>query len=425
MSEQQAAALRETGAETVAAGVAASKVGSQAASRSGVYAKGRRDGEGWGLVLLNMDGSARTVSLSDGAIIGASARDAKIDGPGVAAEHARVSVRSDGCYIEDLGGADGTFVDGVRARRIGVMHGNVVRLGRQLGVFVERDLSAYGGGPLRSGSLVHGPKQRRDWIDPVLEMVKSGSCVCIEGGPGVGKRSLAKLAAAMRESAGEVLTVDARTDAKSQIPAGSRPMTWVVLDADKLPRAQQLEIAHSVGRASGVSIIATTTQPLDRAAGDGHVAPWFASLFAGKRVKIPSLEARREDIPALVRELCQRHSIGLGRVTPEFLETIVRAGWPGGVPQLEQCLLAAAEASQGGDLHPSSVQSSLSRAKGNKPSLPPATDPALARARLEDALARANGSVASAARSLGMSRQAIYREAERLGLDIARRRAQR
>jgi biotin operon repressor len=29
--------------------------------------------------------------------------------------------------------------------------------------------------------------------------------------------------------------------------------------------------------------------------------------------------------------------------------------------------------------------------------------------------------VASAARSLGMSRQAIYREADRLGLDIARR----
>jgi transcriptional regulator with GAF, ATPase, and Fis domain len=58
-----------------------------------------------------------------------------------------------------------------------------------------------------------------------------------------------------------------------------------------------------------------------------------------------------------------------------------------------------------------------------KPSLPPSTDPGLARARLEDALARANGSVASAARSLGMSRQAIYREADRLGLDIARRKA--
>jgi hypothetical protein len=409
MNEQQALNIGKTDVAVSPAGNASAQ------DRSGVFAKGRRDGGGWGLVLLSLDGSSRTVPLTDG--------DAKIEGPGVAPEHVRVSVRSDGCYLEDLGATDGTFVDGVRARRIGVMHGNVVRLGRQLGVFVERELSIYGGESMRSGALVHGPKQRRDWIDPVLELAKSGSSVCIEGTPGVGKRSLAKLAAALREGAGEIVTIDARSDVKGQMPVGSRPMTWVVLDADKLPRAQQLEIAHSVGRSSGVTIIATTTQPLDRAAGDGQVAPWFASLFSGKRVMVPSLEARREDIPALVRDICQRRSIAVNRVAPEFLEAIVRAGWPEGVPQLEQCIVAAAEASQGGELQPASVQSSLSRALRAKPSLPPATDPALARARLEDALARANGSVASAARSLGMSRQAIYREAERLGLDIARRKA--
>jgi hypothetical protein len=414
MNEQQA--LR------VSASDPASNPGLSTANRSGVFAKGRRDaGGGWGLVLVDLEAPTRVVSLSDGAVVGAGARDAKIEGPGVAPEHARVSVRSDGCYLEDLGTSDGTFVDGVRARRIGVMHGNVVRLGRQLAVFVERDLAIYQGEAMRSGALVHGPKQRRDWIDPVLELVKNGSCVCIEGTPGVGKRSLAKLAAALREAAGEIVTVDARGDAKAQIPAGARPTTWVVLDADRLPRAQQLEIAHAVGRATGVTIIATTSQPLDRAAGDGHIAPWFASLFSGKRITVPSLEHRREDIPAIVRELCQKRSIALSRVTPEFLEAIVRAGWPGGVPQLEQCLLAASEASQGGELSPASVASSLSRAMRPKPSLPPATDPSLARARLEDALARANGSVASAARALGMSRQAIYREADRLGLDIARR----
>jgi transcriptional regulator with GAF, ATPase, and Fis domain len=69
----------------------------------------------------------------------------------------------------------------------------------------------------------------------------------------------------------------------------------------------------------------------------------------------------------------------------------------------------------------SKIASALVRADRRKHSLPQVADPALARARLEDALTRANGSIASAARSLGMSRQAIYREAERLGLDIARR----
>jgi hypothetical protein len=413
--------------------------------RSGVYAKARRDASGgWGLVLVDLTEPPRPVTLTDGAVIGSAARDARIEGAGIAPEHLRVNVRSDGCYVEDLGSPEGTFVGGVRARRINVMHGDVVRLGRQLAVFVERDLAAYTGPIERSGGLIHGPKQRRDWIGPVLDMVGSGSCVCIEGGPGVGKRTLARLAASVREAAGEVVVVDGGSQdgghdggrapmppgaatppegGKPAIPPGARPATWVVLNADRLPRPVQLEIAHAVGRGGGTSIIATVNQPLDRATGDGHIAPWFATLFSGKRITVPSLDARREDIPAIVRDICERRQIALDKLGPEFLEALVRSGWPGGVPQLEATIVSAWEAAGEGPLSIAAIAGTLSRPMRVKPSLPPSTDPSLARARLEDALARANGSVASAARSLGMSRQAIYREADRLGLDIARRKA--
>jgi hypothetical protein len=409
--------------------------------RSGVFATrpgARRDASGgWGLVLVDLVEPPRSITLSDGAIIGSASRDACIEGEGIAAEHVRVNVRSDGCYIEDLGSPEGTFVGGVRARRINVMHGDVVRLGRQLAVFVERDLAAYTGPVERSGSLVHGPKQRRDWIGPVLDLARGGSCICIEGGPGVGKRTLARLAASVRESAGEVIVIDGASldgegkggpdggsAAKSPapvIPAGARPATWLVLNADRVPRPVQLEIAHAVGRGGGASIIATVNQPLDRATGDGHIAPWFATLFSGKRVTIPSLDARREDILPIVSDICERLHVPMDRLGAEMLEALVRSGWPGGVPQLEATLAAAFEATPSGPLSPSSIAGALSRPMRVKPSLPPSTDPGLARARLEDALARANGSVASAARALGMSRQAIYREADRLGLDIARR----
>lgn len=394
--------------------------------RSGVFAKARRDGSGgWGLVLVDLVEPPRTVTLADGAVVGAAARDARIDGAGVAPEHMRVSVRSDGCYLEDLGTPEGTFVGGVRARRINVMHGDVVRLGRQIAVFVERDLAAYVGPVERSGSLVHGPKQLRDWISPVLDLVRGGSCVCIEGGPGVGKRTLARLAASLREGAGEVVVIDGAAEGKPVIPPGARPTTWLVLNADRVPRPLQLEIAHAVGRGGGASIIATTSHPLDRATGDGHVAPWFATLFSGKRITVPSLDARREDILPIVHDVAERRGIPAERLTPEFLEALVRSGWPGGVPQLEAALVSACEATPEGPLSVGSISAALSRPMRVKPSLPPSTDPSLARARLEDALARANGSVASAARSLGMSRQAIYREADRLGLDIARRKTGR
>lgn len=418
MNEQQA--LRVNSAETSAD--TSSFTQTQKEHRSGIFAKGRRDGSGWGLVLVGFNGELQPVTLTDGAVIGSASRDAKVEGPGIAAEHARVSVRADGCYVEDLGTPNGTYVDGVRAKRIGLSHGDVVRLGEKIAVFVERDLSTYAGPVMRSGSLVYGPRQRKDWIDPILELAKSGSCVCIEGGNGTGKRTMARLAAATREAIGDIVVVDGGAEGKPVIPAGIRPMTWVVLDADRLPRPQQLEIAHAVGRTSGVAVIATVGQPLDRAVGDGKLAPWFASLFSGKRVTITPLEHRREDIPAIVQDIAERREIPLDRISAELLETLVRAGWPGGVPQLESTLVAAAEAAAPtGPLLPSAIASSLARASRTKASLPPGNDPALARARLEDALARANGSVASAARSLGMSRQAIYREAERLGLDIARR----
>ena len=419
--------------------------GGQKEFRSGVFAKSRRDAApGWGLVLIDLVEPPRSIMLSDGAVIGSAARDARIEGSGIAPEHVRVNVRSDGCYIEDLGSPEGTFVGGVRARRINVMHGDVVRLGRQLAVFVERDLAAYMGPVERSGAIVHGPKQRRDWIGPVLDLVRGGSCVCIEGGPGVGKRSLARLAASLRETAGEVLIIDGggpdaarlaqtsgldgeppRPPATPLIPPGARPATWLVLNADRVPRPVQLEIAHAVGRGGGASIIATVNQPLDKATGDGHIAPWFATLFSGKRITVPALDARREDILPIVRDICERRHIPLERLGAEFLEAIVRSGWPGGVPQLEGALISAGEAVTEGPLSLASISTTLARPMRVKPSLPPSTDPGLARARLEDALARANGSVASAARSLGMSRQAIYREADRLGLDIARRKSAR
>lgn len=428
MSEQSV--LRVEMADTAASAA-------QKEYRSGVHAKRRESAMGWGLVLVGLDHTPNVVNLTDGAVIGSAARDAQIAVGGIAPEHAKVSVRSDGCYIEDLGTQEGTWVNGVRARRIGVMHGDVVRLGKQLAVFVERDLALYEGTPARIGTLVHGPKQRKDWIDPVLDLVKRGSSVCIEGAPGVGKRSLAHQAAVLRQELGDVFVIDGAAEGKPVVslfdasspgkpaggpaPTGVRPMTWLILSADRLPRPQQLEVAHAIGRLSGAIIIATTDQPLDRAAGDGRIAPWFASLFSGKRVTLPSLEMRREDMLLVVREIAERRGIALDRFSPEFLEALVRAGWPGGVPQLENVIVSAAQAAPEGPLPLSAIADSLSRGTRPKPNLPPATDPSLARARLEDALARANGSVASAARALGMSRQAIYREADRLGLDIARR----
>ncbi len=254
-------------------------------TRSGVFAVPPEDaGRGWGLVLIDLVDPPRSLTLSDGAVIGSASRDARVEGSGIAPEHhVQVNDPLDGCYVEDLGSPEGTFVGGVRARRINVMHGDVVRLGRQLAVFVERDLAAYTGPVERSGVLVHGPKQRRDWIGPVLDLARSGSCVCIEGGPGVGKRSLARLAATLREARGRgdrhrrqgergrsappARTARGRRPRRSSRPARGRPPGW---SSARRPRTRpdQLEIRARGGpRWPCASIIATVSQPLDRVYG--------------------------------------------------------------------------------------------------------------------------------------------------------------
>lgn len=391
---------------------------------SGVFARaGQRAEAGWGFVLPNESGSYEVALATNGGTIGSGEQAAtRISGPDVAPEHARIEVRADGVYLEDMNTSGGTFVGGVRARRIDVSHGDLVRFGNRLGVFVERGLANYAG-QAEPGPLVAGPHSRALYIEPALAHVRSGRSFTIEGGPGLGKKTLAEMAAKERTSEGAMVTIDAaegRPDAITQARA-QKPMTWVVLHADRLPRPAQIELAQAVSRTPGAMAIATLQVPLDRALADGIVAPAFATLFNGRRVPIPPLNARREDIPGIVRATARKIGLDENRLGIDLIEVIARAGWPGGVTEIEEVLREAASSSEG-VLDANSIQRTLQRPPSLPPSPPAQDDPALARARLMDALAKANGSIASAARTLGMSRQAVYREAQRLGLDVGKRR---
>jgi transcriptional regulator of acetoin/glycerol metabolism len=184
----------------------------------------------------------------------------------------------------------------------------------------------------------------------------------------------------------------------------------------------QVEIGQILNRIPDVVAICTLEIPLDRATADGLIAPGFGALFNGRRVSVPPLSTRREVIPGIVWGLAKKLDIDASRLSIEFIERIARAGWPGGIAEIEDVMRDAAGQADG-TLDAASIQRPLTRPPSAYPSLPAADDPALARERLVDALAKANGSIASAARTLGMSRQAVYREAQRLGLELGRRRA--
>jgi pSer/pThr/pTyr-binding forkhead associated (FHA) protein len=392
---------------------------------SGFYERGPAAEGGWGFVLPRENGTIDVIAARNAAVIGSSEdADVQILGPEVAPQHARVEVRADGVYLEDLESPGGTFVGGVRARRIGMAHGDIVRFGNQLAVFVEHGLVRYKGRIDLGEPLVIGPRDRSAFVDPALDYARSGQSFVIEGGPGLGKRTLAQMAAGQRAEQGPLVTVDAG-DAPAEAFADAReeqPATWILVNAERLPRAVQVEVGQILARTPGSIAIATLETPLDRALGDSLVAPGFATIFNGRRLTIPPLSARRENIPGIVWSLARKLGIGASRISVELIERIARAAWPGGIAEIEEVLLDTANKSIG-TLDAASISRPLTRPPSVHPSPPAADDPALARERLVDALAKANGSIASAARTLGMSRQAVYREAQRLGLEVGKRRA--
>src|SRR5262249_24460426 len=156
---------------------------------------------------------------------------------------------------------------------------------------------------------------RSAFVDPALEYARSGQSFTIEGGPGLGKRTLAQMAAGQSAERGPIVTIDAG-DSPNEALADAReeqPATWILANADKLPRPVLAELGQTLARATGAIAIATLESPLDRALGDGVVAPGFATIFNGRRLSISPLSARRENIPGIVWSLARKLGISASR----------------------------------------------------------------------------------------------------------------
>ena len=110
----------------------------------------------------------------------------------------------------------------------------------------------------------------------------------------------------------------------------------------------------------------------------------------------------------------------------DALAALAGHDWPGNVRELENRIQRALLVCQGrrivaGD---SDLAGAKRESVAPRESARPATDDPLSQAErqtIEAALGRARGVVARAASELGVSRQALYRRMERLGIEIERR----
>jgi len=121
-------------------------------------------------------------------------------------------------------------------------------------------------------------------------------------------------------------------------------------------------------------------------------------------LELPPLARRPDDVVPLAE-----HFIGEGKhLDATATRALQRHAWPGNVRELKNVMQRASLLSHG---------PAITAADLGLPAAPAVeAEPPVDRQAIEDALARSNGVVAQAAAELGLSRQALYRRMERLGI---------
>ncbi len=164
-------------------------------------------------------------------------------------------------------------------------------------------------------------------------------------------------------------------------------------------------LGSSATRRTRVRVIAATNTDLRQAIREGRFREDLYYRLNVIELEAPHLADRREDILPLARHFLQPGF----ELSAEAERVLARYPWPGNVRELQNAIRRACLLS---------LQPIIGSAALNLPEAESADSegPRLDRDAIRQALDHAQGVVAQAARDLGLTRQALYRRMEKLGL---------
>jgi two-component system response regulator GlrR len=263
----------------------------------------------------------------------------------------------------------------------------------------------------------------RVWI---AKVASTRITVLITGETGTGKELLAKAIhrASPRREAGFV-----QVDCTALEPAGGEAEmataietaaggTLFLRNVDDLPAPLQPRLARQLEKAD-VRIVATSDRRLEDLAGEDRFSKELLDRLSAVHVELPPLSKRREDVPLLVQQclddVAAETSQPKRTCSPEAMELLASAKWPGNVRQLRMVVRQAAATGAGPVITVEQVQEAQGQVT-QLPSFDEARDE-FTRNYLVQLLQITQGNVSQAARLAKRNRTDFYKLLSRHGIE--------
>jgi two-component system response regulator GlrR len=270
-----------------------------------------------------------------------------------------------------------------------------------------------------------------DLLDKAHRLAGTDAVVFIAGEAGSGKEMLARAIhrASTRRQA-ELLTVECgtleATGGAAQLErtlAAARGSTLLLRELDSLPLPLQTHLARLLD-ASDVRVIATLEKRIEELAvddvtGEAHLATDLLDRLDAVQVEMPPLSRRREDVPLLVQQCLDDVAAETGQLkrtcSPEAMELLAAARWPGNVRQLRMVVRQAATTGAGAVITPQQIEEAQGRTT-QMPGFDEARDD-FTRKYLVQLLQITEGNVSQAARLAKRNRTDFYKLLSRHGIE--------
>ncbi len=177
-------------------------------------------------------------------------------------------------------------------------------------------------------------------------------------------------------------------------------------------------VGSSRTRRTDARLVSATNADLQAEVAGGRFRQDLLFRLNTVEIHLPPLRERPEDVEPLARHFlaqhASRHRKPLADFEPDALQALRSHAWPGNVRQLDHAVERGVLMAQGRLLRAADL--GLRRAGEAAPRIEEMSLEAVERWLIEKTLARAEGNVNRAAEALGLSRSAMYRRLQKLGL---------